>query len=84
MRIHRVEIAIHHHRRQRQQTIPPWAIVMLAIGVVCWISPFGTVIALFMIGVFVTAYPTIAIALAIVLVLIIGAAIRERLARRPF
>ena len=72
------------HHRQRQQTIPPWAIAVLFIGVLCWISPLGTVIALVMIGLFVTAHPTFVIAIAILLVLFIGIAVRERLARRPF
>ena len=72
-----------HHHRQRQH-IPPWAIAILIIGFLCWVSPLGTVIALFMVGAFVTAYPTIAIALAILLVLFIGIAARERLAGRPF
>ena len=71
-----------HHHRQRQQ-IPPWAIAILIIGLLCWCSPLGLVIALFMIGALVTAYPTI-VALAILLALFVGIAIRERLARRPF
>ena len=77
-----VEI-VHYHRRQRQH-VPPWAIAILIIGALAWVSPIGLVIALFMVGVFVTAYPTVAIALGIFLVLFIGIAVRERLAGRSF
>lgn len=83
----RIRVEVMHRAyqpRQRQQTIPPWAIAILIIGMLCWISPFGLVIAMFMIGAFVTAYPTIAIAFAMVLVLFIGIAVRERLVGRPF
>ena len=72
-----------HHHRQRQH-IPPLAIAVLIVGALCWISPLGTVIALFMIGAFVTAYPIVAIALGVFAALVIIVALRERWSGRVF
>jgi hypothetical protein len=48
------------------------------------VSPFGLVIALVMLGILLTAHPTIAIALGGTLALVIIFALRERFAGRPF
>jgi hypothetical protein len=82
-RIHRVEITVH-RRRQHHQQIPPWVIAMVIFAALCWISPFGMVIALVMGGILVTAHPTIGIALGVMLALVIIIAMRERLADREF
>jgi hypothetical protein len=80
-RIHRVEITV--HRRQRQQ-IPAWAIAMVIIGALCWVSPFGLIVGLVLISVFLTMHPAFAVVLGVTIALVIGVAIRERRARRPF
>jgi hypothetical protein len=80
-RIHRVEITV--HRRQRQQ-IPPWVIAAVIFAALCWISPFGMVVAIVVASVFLTMHPTIAIAMGVMLALVIIIAMRERLAGRAF
>ena len=81
----RIRVEVTHRyqpRRQRQQI--PWLIVLLLVAAVMWISPFGAVVALVIISIFVTAYPTLAIALGGTIALVIIIAIRERRAGRPF
>ena len=81
-RIHRVEIAVHHHRQR--QHVPPWAIAILIIGFLCWVSPLGLVIAIAMISMGVMMHPEIGIAIAIFIVLICIIAWRERRRGRAF
>jgi hypothetical protein len=81
----RIRVEVHHRIVPRhRQHIPPWLIALLTLAVVMWISPFGAVVALVMISIFVTAHPTIAIAIGGTIALVIIIAIRERRAGRPF
>jgi hypothetical protein len=72
-----------HHQRQAAP-VPPWLIVLLIVVALMWISPLGTVVALFMLGMLLTAHPQVAIALGMVLLLLTIAALRERWHGRPF
>jgi hypothetical protein len=83
-RIHRVEVVHRYQPRRQRQHVPPWLIVLLLVAAVMWISPFGAVIAIVMISIFVTAHPTIAIAIGGTVALVIIFALRERRAGRPF
>jgi hypothetical protein len=81
----RIRVEVHHRIVPRQrQHVPPWLVALLIIAVVMWISTFGAVVALVMISIFVTAHPTIAIALGGMVTLVAIAALRERRAGRPF
>lgn len=79
-RIHRVEVTVH----RRRQQIPPWALAMVIIGCLCWLSPFGMVVALVMGGILVTAHPAIATAIGVIIAAVVIVAMRERRAGREF
>jgi hypothetical protein len=69
--------------RHREQ-IPPWVIALLILAAVLWISPFGLIVALVMISIFLTAHPTIAIAIGGTIMLVVIIAMRERWYGRRF
>ena len=73
----------HVNHRQRQQ-IPPWLVALLIVAAVMWISPFGAVIALVMISIFLTEHPTVAVAIGGAIALVIAIALREKWHGRPF
>ena len=56
----------------------------MIFAALCWISPFGMVVAIVVASVFLTMHPTIAIAMGVMLALVIIIAMRERLAGRAF
>jgi hypothetical protein len=80
----RVEVTHRAYQPRQRQHIPPWLVALLIIAVLMWVSPFGAVIALVMISIFVTEYPTIAIAIGGTIALVIVFALRERWYGRPF
>ena len=80
----RVEVTHRYQPRRQRQQIPPWLIVLLLVAAVMWISPFGAVVALVMISIFLMAHPTIAIALGGTIALVIIIALREGWHGRPF
>ena len=77
----RVTVTAHHRQRQH---VPPWLIVLVIFAALCWVSPFGLVVALVMGGILLTAHPSIAIAIGVIVAALVIAAIRERLAGRHF
>ena len=80
----RVHVEVHHYVPRQRQHVPPWLVALLIIAVLMWVSPFGAVVALVMISIFVTAHPTIAIAIGGTIVLLIVFAMRERWHGRRF
>ena len=80
----RVEVTHRYQPRRQRQQIPPWLIVLLLVAAVMWISPFGAIVALVMISIFLTAHPTIAIAIGGPIALVIIIALRERWYGRSF
>lgn len=68
----------------RNQRPPPRGCSLLIIAVVMWISPFGAVIAIVMISIFLTAHPTVAFVIGGTIALVIIIAVRERWHHRPF
>jgi hypothetical protein len=83
-RIHRVEVVHRAYQPRQRQHVPPWVIALLIMAVLMWISPFGTVVALVMLGILVSAHPTFAATLLAALALVIIIAMRERWHGRPF
>jgi hypothetical protein len=80
----RVEVVHRYQPRRQHDAIPPWAIAILIIGFLCWVSPLGTVIALVIIPIFLAMHPTVAIALGVFVALVIVVALRERWYGRAF
>jgi hypothetical protein len=81
----RIRVEVTHRYQPRRHSAPPaWLIVLLIIAAVMWISPFGAVVALVMLSIFLTAYPTVAIVLGVTIALMVIIALRERRAGRPF
>lgn len=80
----RIHVTITAHRRRQHSAPPAWVVVLLMIAVVMWMAPLGTVIAIVMLGIFVTAHPTIGIAIGVIIAALVIAAVRERLAGREF
>ena len=60
-------------------------VALLIVAALMWISPFGAVVALVMAGgILVTAHPTIATTIGVMVVLVVIIAWRERRAGRHF
>jgi hypothetical protein len=64
--------------------MPRLAIALLIIAAVMWISPFGVIIGLVLISVFLMMHPAAAIVLGATIALVIVIALRERWHGRPF
>jgi hypothetical protein len=79
----RVEHYHYVHRRQRQQ-IPPWAVAVLAIGVLALLFPYPLVVGLVIIGLLIAMYPIVGISIAIFVALFGFIAWRERRRGRAF
>ena len=73
----------YHHRRQAAP-VPPWVIALLIFAVVAWWSPLGLIVALVMLSILAMQHVAIALAFAGVVLILIIAAVRERLAGRSF
>jgi hypothetical protein len=82
-RIHRVEV-FHRYQPRQHSGLPPWVIALLIIAAVMWVSPFGAVVALVMLAVFVTSHPTVALSVAAALVLVVAIAVHQRWRGHPF
>ena len=82
-RIHRVEIAVHHHR-QRHSAPSPWLIALLVIAALMWWAPLGTVILIVIVAMGIMAHPAIGIALAASVALFVGITIYQRRRGRAF
>jgi hypothetical protein len=80
----RVEVVHRYQPRRQHNAPPPWVIALLIIAAVMWISPFGALVAVVMLSVFVTAHPAIGIALLATPVLVIIIAIHQRRRGHPF
>jgi hypothetical protein len=81
----RVEVVHRAYQPRRQHsTVPPWLIALLILVAVMWISPFGAVVALVMISIFLTAHPTIAIAIGGTIALVIAIGLHQRWRGHPF
>jgi hypothetical protein len=75
----RIRVEVTHRYQPRHHSAPPiWLIVLLILAAVMWISPFGAVIALVMLGIFVSAYPTLAFTLLAALALVIVVGLHQR------
>jgi hypothetical protein len=81
-RIH-VEV-VHRYQPRRHNALPPWVIALLIIAAVMWVSPFGAVVAIVMGAVLVAAHPTVAIAIAAALVLVVAIGVHQRRKGVPF
>jgi hypothetical protein len=82
-RIH-VNVNVHHRRNVSISGIPPWLIVLVIVAALCWVSPFGLVVALVMGGILLTAHPTVAIIIGVSVALVIIIGLKEQLSGRPF
>jgi hypothetical protein len=80
----RVEVVHRAYQPRQRQHMPRLAIALLIIAAVMWISPFGLIVGLFLISVFLMMHPAVAIVLGVTIALVIGVAIRERRRGRPF
>jgi hypothetical protein len=78
----RVTVEHRHVNHRQRQHIPPWAIAMLIVGALCWLSPFGLIVGFVLISVFLAMHPGFAIVLGVTVALVIIIAFRERLAGR--
>jgi hypothetical protein len=79
----RIEVTHRYQPRQRQH-VPPWPVALVILAALCWISPFGLIIAAVMLGILVTSHPTIAFVVVGMIVLVIVFALRERWHGRRF
>ena len=57
---------------------------MVIMAALCWISPFGVIIAIVMAAVLIASHPTIAFVIGGMIALVIVFALRERWHGRPF
>jgi hypothetical protein len=80
----RVEVVHRAYQPRQRQHVPPWLVVLLIIAAVMWMSPFGAVVAIVMLGILLTAHPTIAFVIGGMVALLIVFALRERWHGRPF
>jgi hypothetical protein len=80
----RVEVVHRAYQPRQRQHVPPWLVALLIIAVLMWISPFGAVVAIVMLGILLTAHPTIAFVVGTTIALVIVIALRERWHGRPF
>jgi hypothetical protein len=81
----RIRVEVTHRLQPRRHSAPPaWIVPLVFIAALAFFSPYALIVAIVMISIFLTAYPTIAIAIGVIIAVLAIAAIRERRARRPF
>jgi hypothetical protein len=80
----RVEVTHRYQLPQRRSAPPAWITPLVVILFFSMVSPYALIVAIVMGSVLLAADPTIAIALAIYLALVIGIAIHQRWRGHPF
>jgi hypothetical protein len=81
----RVEVTHRTYQPRRQHSaIPPWLVALLIVAALMWWAPLGTIILIAIVSISIAAHPTIGVAIAIFVVLVVGIAWRQRRLGRPF